>query len=132
MKVIILLASCLAVSACSAFGLDPRSSPGQYSASLPGSYGGAYHSYPNGAQIRRSSNGPYGVYSRHYLRSRHTSTYGYSPGFYRSLAHGHSSSVTPGFSHDPLHNSSLLGEHRYSLNFDNRHGRYGNKHRRPH
>lgn len=132
MKRLFLLACCLALSACGTYGPVPKSSLGYNSAPVSGFYGGGYSLYSNGMQHRSSAIAPYGVYEPYYFGSLHTTTFGYTPHYYRSHGLGYSSSITLGRGYDPLHSSRLFGGHRNSLRYGSRYGGHGIGHRRRH
>lgn len=136
MKRLLLLAFCLALSACSTYGPAPRSSLGYSSAAVSGFYGDGYSSYSTGTRLRGSATTAYGVYDPYYFGSRRTTTFAYPPHYYRSHGLGHSSSITLGLGYDPLHRSRLFGGHRNSLRYGSHYGghifRHGIGHRGRH
>jgi hypothetical protein len=103
MKRLLLVASCIALSACSTYSPRPGSSPGYDTAYVSGIYAGGYPSnYSNSTRFRGSINSPYG---------------GYSPHYYRNHGFGRSSSITLGLGYDWSHRSSYFGGHRNSLGY---------------
>ena len=116
MKRLLLVASCIALSACSTYGPVPGSSLGYDAALVSGFYGGGYSSYySNSARLRGSVISPYSGYDPYYFGSGRTTAFGYSPHYYRNHGSGHSSSITLGLGYDRLHRSSFFGGHRNSL-----------------
>jgi len=125
MKRVLLLAFCIALSACSTFGPVPRSSMGYHAAPVLGFYGGGYSSYSSSAKIRGSAITPYGRYDPYHIGSARTTGFRYTPHYYRSHGIGHSSSITLGLGYDPFHRSSLFGRHRNSLGYGSGYGGHG-------
>jgi len=137
MKRLLILASCIALSACSTYGSAPRPWLGYDTAYMSGSYGGGYPSYySSSARLRGSVVSPYGGYDPYYFGSGRTTAFGYSPHDYRNNGFGHSSSITLGLGYDRLHRSSYFSGHRNSLGYGRYYGGHnlghGTRHRRGH
>jgi hypothetical protein len=137
MKRLLLVASCLVLSACSTYGPAPRSSLGYDAAPVSGYYGGGYSSYySSSARLRGSVIGPYGGYDPYYFGSGRTMAFGYSPHYYRDHGFGHSSGIALGLGYDWLHRSSYFGGQLNSLGYGSGYRGHslghGARHRRGH